>query len=88
MVEVFKTNIKDLSKAAMLLDQIHQSFTDYQANFDLDDCDNILRVESRQSTVETPLLVKFLDNNGCKAEPLPDVIPDIKYSIFSGIKQK
>ena len=32
--------------AHLLLDQIHKSFRHYQANFDLEDCDRILRVES------------------------------------------
>ena len=46
MVEVFKTNVKDPHHAAMLIDCIHKSFDGYNANFDLEDCDKILRVKS------------------------------------------
>ena len=46
MVEVFKTNVKDRDQAKMLIDQIQKTFTDFTANFDLEDCDKILRVKS------------------------------------------
>ena len=46
MIEVFKTNVDDRVQANLLVDQIHQTYSDYKANFDLEDCDKILRVAS------------------------------------------
>lgn len=75
MVEVFKTNVKDRSQAKMLVDRIHQTFNDYTANFDLDDCDKILRVKSSQGYIEATLLVDLLMDSGFHAEVLPDGDP-------------
>jgi len=46
MVEAFKINVSDADKANLLLDQIHNTFKGYKANFDLEDCDKILRIVS------------------------------------------
>ena len=46
MIEVFKTNVRARSHANMLVGQIHKVFNGYEANFDLDDCDKVLRIES------------------------------------------
>src|SRR6478609_6922826 len=43
-VEVFKTNVADPERAKWLVDQIERNFTNCKVNFDLDDCDRILRV--------------------------------------------
>lgn len=45
MIEVFKTNVQDKHQAEMLLEKIHATFYPCSANFDLEDCDNILRVK-------------------------------------------
>jgi hypothetical protein len=70
MVEVFRTDVKDLRQAEMLLQQIHQTFDQFHANFDLDDCDNILRVESPSKEIPTSLLINILNAAGYKAEIL------------------
>ncbi|MEO6685404.1 MAG: hypothetical protein ABIN24_05540 [Dyadobacter sp.] len=59
MIEVFKTNVADREVANMLLDQIHLTFIGYRANFDLEDCDKILRV-SFDSGIVQPLLILSL----------------------------
>ena len=46
MVEVFKTNVHDVDQVNLLLNQIHNTFKGYKANFDLEDCDKILRIVS------------------------------------------
>ena len=50
-VEVFKTNVADPERAKWLVDQIERNFANCKVNFDLDDCDRILRVvfEEQQS---------------------------------------
>jgi hypothetical protein len=75
MIEVFKTNVCDRCNANMLLEQIQQSFSNYQANFDLEDCDHILRVKCTTGTIQTALLMELLKGLGFDAEVLPDEIP-------------
>jgi len=45
MVEVFKTNIEEDHIAEQMVDRLHQQFPELEVNFDLQDCDHILRVE-------------------------------------------
>ena len=45
MIEVFKTNVQKVSQANRLIDLLLQYFPDSKINFDLKDCDKILRVE-------------------------------------------
>lgn len=53
MVEVFKTNIKHNRQASQLMDLIQSRFPEYQINFDLQDCDNILRVVAEEVCVKS-----------------------------------
>lgn len=72
MVEVFKTNVRRAGQAKMILDEIHKSFTDYTANFDLKDCDRILRVKCVAGAIRSSLLIDLVKAFGCYAEVLPD----------------
>ncbi len=47
MVEVFKTNVEDKIIADKITVELHSLFGG-NINFDLDDCDKILRVESAE----------------------------------------
>lgn len=72
MIEVFKTDVKDHEHAIMLIDRIHETFNEYKANFDLDDCDNILRVKSATGCIQSSDLIDLLKDLGFSAEVLPD----------------
>jgi len=72
MVEVFKTNVSNMRRAANTLDALHSKFHPYKANFDLEDCDRILRVESKNGTLRVAALLKFLKERDIQAEVLPD----------------
>ena len=72
MVEVFKTNVKDRGHANMLIDRIHNNFPNYTANFDLEDCDKILRVKSTTGIIACSYLIDLLKQFGFCAEILPD----------------
>ena len=72
-VEVFKTNVADPELAKCLVDQIERNFTNCKVNFDLDDCDRILRVVYKEK-MQCNLLIDLLNNAGCIAEVLPDTI--------------
>ena len=70
MIEVFKTDIKEKIPAIRVIEGIHKSFTDHTANIDLQDIDNILRVECLNGSVATQQLLKFIEDYGHKAEVL------------------
>ncbi|KIC95745.1 hypothetical protein OI18_05585 [Flavihumibacter solisilvae] len=72
MIEVFKTDVRDAENAKLLVDRIHRQFDSYRCNFDLADCDNILRVLCTRDTVEAAEIIEFLRSHGFTAEVLPD----------------
>jgi hypothetical protein len=80
MIEVFKTNVHEPDDAQMLIDNIHSSFTHYKVNFDLDDCDRILRVCSSED-VEAGSVIHFLKRFGFNAEVLPFIFSLIYFNI-------
>ena len=67
-VEVFATNVEQVSQAAHLIEMLHGIFPDYLINFDLDDCDRILRVESDQ--IDTKEIVRLLNSNEVECKTL------------------
>ena len=82
MVEVFKTNVKDQGHAKLLIDQIHKTFLDYKANFDLDDCDKILRVKSTSGSIESAFVIDLIKDYGFHAEVLPDEFPPVSQGVL------
>jgi hypothetical protein len=52
MVEIFKTDVSKKSKAKDILSILQKEFPHLKINFDLGDCDNILRVEGKMISVE------------------------------------
>ncbi|WP_138475269.1 hypothetical protein [Dyadobacter bucti] len=78
MVEVFKTNVENQEQANFLIGHIQHTFVGYLASFDLEDCDNILRVKSGEGFVDVSALVHLLQRFGFFAEILPDeiIIPE------------
>ena len=68
MIEVFKTNVCDPGQAKRLVELIHQNFKNYEANFDLEDRDKILRVKSSCDEVKSTILIKLLKDMGFYAE--------------------
>ena len=75
MIEVLKTDVNQWEHAKMLMDEIHKTFSEYKANFDLDDCDKILRVICMEGSVHASLLIDLLKDFGFNAEVLPDTVP-------------
>lgn len=74
MVEVLKTNVRDHLNANMLIYQIHNCFAHYTANFDLEDCDKILRIQCTNGIVESKAVIGILKDFGFDAEVLTDEI--------------
>ena len=50
-VEVFKTNVNESVHARQLVALLQQHFPGSRINFDLDDCDKVLRVEGHNLRV-------------------------------------
>lgn len=74
IVEVFKTNVETSEQAQRLVTRIYENFPEYTVNFDLDDCDRILRVKASGFIRESSLL-ELLHTNGIDAAILTDEIP-------------
>ncbi|HAO45500.1 MAG TPA: hypothetical protein PLZ45_10945 [Ferruginibacter sp.] len=45
MIEVFKTNVQTKTQARRILEILEKGFSEARINFDLADCDKILRVD-------------------------------------------
>ena len=75
MIEVFKTDVDDSRFAEILVEHIQRTFQGYQANFDLQDRDKILRVKNVSGLVNSDRLIRMLNMFGFYAEVLPDDYP-------------
>ena len=59
MVEVFKTNVQKKTQCKMLLSILSEAFPSFKINFDLSDCDKVLRVEGdNMEALRIMMLVK------------------------------
>lgn len=85
MVEVYSTNVDNHKQADFLLHQLGIRFPAYESNFDLEDCDNILRVESVLDMIEVFQVIALLNDLGFIAQVLPDTpkCPKECLNIFS-----
>lgn len=72
MIEVFKTNVTTKTEAVRLLDEIHRRHSYCRANFDLSDCDHILRVEGVRDEGDICAILTLVRECGYHAEILPD----------------
>ena len=45
MVEVFKTNVQRIHEAKLIIQKLAEEFPKHKINFDLSDCDRILRIQ-------------------------------------------
>ena len=57
MIEVFTTNVQEATEAKTLVALLSRHFPDSRINFDLDDCDRILRVEGKNFTPTKVMLL-------------------------------
>jgi hypothetical protein len=65
-VEIFKTNIPNREKALELTEILNRHFPKHKINFDLEDCDRILRIEGK------PIgnIGKIMEGQGVRCEVL------------------
>lgn len=69
MVTVFKTNVQCPDKASSIVNGLLCEFPAFRINFDLEDCDNILRVEG--GNIQTNEIISSLKKLGHFCEEMP-----------------
>jgi hypothetical protein len=66
MVEIFKTNVESREESEKLARTLKKKFPLLKINFDLDDCDKILRVEGQHILVEAIIREMKLKKYSCE----------------------
>lgn len=67
MVEVFKTNVCEEVQASRLTALLKRQFPGSRVSFDLEDSDNVLRVEGDITPIQ---ILQVLHSEGCLCEAL------------------
>ncbi|HEX4045324.1 MAG TPA: hypothetical protein VHZ76_06645 [Gammaproteobacteria bacterium] len=69
-IEIFKTNVAKKREAKQLVEEMASHFPKYKINFDLEDCDKILRVENKKGSIRTSSIINLLKNKHIECEVL------------------
>lgn len=72
MIEVFKTNVQLKKDAKRIIALLTSKLEGHKINFDLSDCDKILRIESVNHEISIQNVEKWMQNEGFICEVLPD----------------
>lgn len=72
MIEIFTTNVTKRSEAEMVLKKIESVFPGYRANFDLEDCDHVLRIDTRGAEICNSAVIELMERLGFRAMVMPD----------------
>ena len=67
IVEIFKTSVNNQQLANQIVSNLNQLYPDYHINFDLEDCDKVLRIESKNS-IDILGILNFGKLNSIKIE--------------------
>ena len=68
MIEVFKTNVQEESQCQVIIAKLLEYFPNSSINFDLEDCDKILRVHS--ASISNKKIIELLTTLGYSCEVL------------------
>jgi len=68
MVEVFKTNVQKKAQSKMLHCILSEAFPSFKINFDLSDCDKVLRVEG--DNMDSSRIMILVKKHGFNCEVL------------------
>ena len=66
MIEVFKTNVEQANDANSIVQLLLQHFPGSRVNFDLYDCDKILRVEGKDFSIDKVMLLVHKSGFRCE----------------------
>jgi hypothetical protein len=68
MVEIFKTSVREKSESYLVIEKLQEQFPAYTINFDLEDCDRILRIE--HELIDNEKIIALLNSQGYHCETL------------------
>lgn len=74
MIEVYKTNILKKKQAKGIEKQIKKKFPNYCVDFDLEDCDHILRIETFNEALDNDAIINIVQKQDFDIEILTDEI--------------
>lgn len=69
MIEVFKTNVQEMEQSQMIVGKLLEHLPNSIINFDLEDCDKILRIHA--VSISNNHIIELLNSYGYHCEPLP-----------------
>lgn len=69
-IEIFKTNVNAPEAASAIIKRLKITFPFYQFNFDLEDSDKILRVESETDSVNVEKIIFLVKEENIEIEIL------------------
>lgn len=72
MIEIFKTNVEYPNDAKRVVALLKSKIKGHHINFDLDDCDRILRIETTKREIAVARIKQVLQNEGFRCEVLCD----------------
>ena len=67
-IEIFKTNVRRKTDAIRIVRKLSSIEPSYISNFDIEDCDCILRIESIEKKVNIHSVIKLLKGNNFNCE--------------------
>lgn len=70
-IKVYKTDVQTHTVARYLTECIHLELPYSDVSFDLEDCDNVLRIESLNGKINENTIRKIFEDNGQYLETLP-----------------
>ncbi|KUJ60725.1 hypothetical protein AR687_17015 [Flavobacteriaceae bacterium CRH] len=68
MIEVFKTNVQEIDQSNMIVRKLLEHFPNSIINFDLEDCDKILRIHAL--SISNHKIIEVLNSYGYQCEVL------------------
>ena len=68
MIEVFKTNVQEVEQSILIVGKLLEHFPNSTINFDLGDCDKILRIHG--SSLSNKKIIELLNSYGYHCEVL------------------
>jgi hypothetical protein len=68
MIEVFKTNVQETDQSKMIVGKLLEHFPNSIINFDLEDCDKILRIHA--SSISNHKIIELVNSCGYHCEVL------------------
>ncbi|GIQ60907.1 hypothetical protein Flavo103_40430 [Flavobacterium collinsii] len=68
MIEVYKTNVQEVEQSLLIVGRLLEHFPNSRINFDLEDCDKILRIHG--SSISNQRIIELLDSYGYHCEVL------------------